>query len=273
MQIELIWKKTQDRLLFEAINSDVAEWFVDTSQRLGNNYAIADQKTDGPRRSHDTEKLISEITHDINQVNKFFISMRQPVISIPDDWCNQIQLNKLHKDWAHTRKAWPRLPNMLHKLDRLLFDNYQEMNCHIHLIEHSFRYEFRDSSNWRVDNIFKDNMYEWEVCNLSISYPGHGRNAFEKFENLDDDLADIEIDNCNWDNIDAFLSVNLGRPYKLTPPTEFLDWCQEKKLVPHTHTLPMANLADWRNTITQARKIFMSNVKIPDNHFSLSIIK
>jgi len=273
MQIELVWNKTQDRLLFDVINLDLAEWFVDTSQRLGNCYAVADQKTDQPKRTHNTEKLILEITHDIDQVNKFFASMRQPAISIPNNWCDQSQLNRLHKDWAHTRKAWPRLPNMLYKLDQLLFDSYQEMNCHIHLIENSFCYEFRDASHWRVDNVFRDHRYDWEACHLAIAYPGHGRSAFEKFENLDDDLEDIEIDNCNWDNVDAFVSVDLGRPYKLTPPPEFLEWCQERNLVPHTHTLPLANLADWRNTLTQSRTMFMNNTKIPNNYFSLATIK
>lgn len=273
MQIELVWKKTQDRLLFDVINLDLTSWFVDISQRLGNCYGIADQKTDQPKRQQDTEKLILEITNDITQVNKFFVSMRQPEIALPNNWCDQTQLNHLHKKWAQTRKVWPQLPNMLYKLDKLLYDNYQEMNCHIHLIEDSFSYKFRDASNWRVNNVFKNNTYEWQVCHLAIAYPGHGRNAFEKFQNIDDELEDIEIDNCNWDNVDAFVSVNLGRPYQLTPPTEFLAWCQDKKLVPHTHTLPLANLSDWRNTLTLARTVFMNNIKIPNNYFSLALIK
>ena len=269
MKIQLTWKSTNDILLFDAINCDLANWFVQTSQRLGNNYAVADIVTDGPRRSNGTEQLIQEISHAIQSVNKFLASMKQHTIKIPDNWCDQSQLNTLHKEWAHTRTLWPRLPNMLYKLDPVLFDNYQITNCHTHLIEKSFRYEFRDPTHWRVDNPFKDQQYDWETSHLWICYPGHGRSAFEKFENLDEDPNDIHIDNCNWDNIDAYVGIGLSRPYKQTPPPEFLSWCQDKNLVPHTHTIALANLTDWRSNLTQARTIFMNNIKIPNNYFSL----
>jgi hypothetical protein len=273
MKIKLRWQQTNDELLFDIINQDMACWFVETSQQLGNQYAIGDQATDIPLRRHNTDQLMCELDQHVDRVNEFLIRMKQTfLISKPTNWYDQKQLNKLHKDWAATRRQWPKLPNMLYKLDPTLFDCYQKLNCHIHLIERSFYYRFRDPSNWRVDNIFKNNIFPWEVCHLSIEYAGHGRHSFEKFEYLDEDLSDIEIDNCNWDNIDAWIGVNLTRPYVLTPPEEFLNWCQDKNLVPNNYTIPLANLSDWRNTLTEARTVFAKNIKMQDNYFTLEII-
>jgi hypothetical protein len=166
----------------------------------------------------------------------------------------------------------PTLTELLYKIDKKFFEAYQEMNCHIHLIEQSFKYKFRDGVHWRTDNPFKDKAYDWEVCHLYLEYSGHGRGAFEKYQWLDDG-DNMYKDNNNWDNIDSYLGMELGRPYKITPPDDFLHWCKEKNLVSHGYTLPLANLTDWRNTLTSARKIVTENVKIKDNYFSLKIVE
>ena len=88
-----------------------------------------------------------------------------------------------------------------------------------------------------------------------------------------DTYDDIYRDNVNWDNIDSFIGIRLVRPYKETPPVEFLDWCKEKKLIPHTRTLPLGNLVDWEHNLTRAKQIMTENVIIKDNHFSLEIVQ
>jgi len=122
-----------------------------------------------------------------------------------------------------------------------------------------------------LDNPFKDDFFEWEESNLYLLYPGHGRYAFEKFVNMDD-AEDILLDNVNWDNVDSYLGIHLKRPYKSEPPKEFLDWCKEKKLIPHTRTIPLANVADWKNNLAKARQIVAENVKIHNNYFYLDLI-
>ena len=270
MKITATWSKTNDQLIFQSINDELSIWFVQQCQKLGNRFAIGTQVTDIPRRSQNTSTLISEIEHDVDRVNEFLPKIRQPRISKPTDWCDQDQLNNLHKAWARTREQVPHLPELLWKLDRSLYDCYQEMNCHIHLIETSFNYAFRDNeTHWRVDNPFKDTFYDWQSCHLYISYPGHGRAAFEKFQSLDKDV--YQDDNCNWNMIDSYIGISLSRPYKTTPPSEFLSWCKIYDLVPHTYTLPLANLEDWQNNLSNSRNVVMNNVIIPDNHFSLEI--
>ena len=271
MKIKLIWKSTGDILLFNAINRDLACWFVQTSQQLGNRYNTGDQIIDTVLKRINTNTLIQEEISYIETVNKQLTLLKMPVIEMPTDWYDQKQLNKLHKDWGETRLKWPKLTELFYKIDKKIFEAYQEMNCHIHLIEDSFLYRFRDPSHWRVNNPFKDNSYDWETCHLYINYPGHGREAFEKFQNMDT-YDDIYRDNVNWDNVDSFIGIRLVRPYKETPPGEFLDWCKEKKLTPHTKTLPLANLVNWEHNLTRARQVMTENVIIKDNHFSLEII-
>jgi hypothetical protein len=271
MKIQLTWALTNDMLLFDVINQDLATWFVQTSQQLGNQYGPGDQVIDAILKKSNTNKLIREEIDYIETVNKQLSLLKMPVFDLPSNWYDQRQLNKLHKDWAETRQKWPKLSDLFYKIDKKLFEAYQEMNCHIHLIEDSFFYRFRDPTQWRVDNPFKDSIYDWEVSHLYIIYPGHGREAFEKFRNMDT-CDDIYRDNVNWDNIDSAVEIKLVRPYKETPPQEFLDWCKEKKLTPHTKTLPLANLANWENDLTMARQITTENIKIPNNNFSLTII-
>jgi hypothetical protein len=270
MKILLTWKSTNDTLLFDVINPDLASWFVQTSQQLGNQYSLGDQVIDTIHEKSATNKLIQEEIAYIKTVNKQLALLKMPIFDLPSNWCDQRQLNKLHKDWGETRLKWPKLTELFYKIDKKIFEAYQEMNCHIHLIENSFLYRFRDPTHWRVDNPLKDKSYDWEVCHLYINYPGHGREAFEKFQNLDT-YDDIYRDNVNWDNIDGYVGINLVRPYKETLPQEFLDWCKEKKLTPHTRTLPLANLVNWEENLTAARQIITENVIIQDNYFSLEI--
>jgi hypothetical protein len=271
MKIQLTWKSTNDTLLFDVINQDLAKWFVQTSQQLGNHYSVGDQVIDIIKKSSDTDKLIQEEIEYIETVNKQLTQLKMPIFIMPSNWYDQRHLNTLHKDWGETRLKWPKLTELFYKIDKKIFEAYQEMNCHIHLIERSFLYQFRDPAHWRVSNPFKDNSYDWENCHLYINYPGHGRVAFEKFKNLDI-YDDLHRDNVNWDNVDASLGMNLVRPYKETPPGEFLDWCKEKKLTPHTATLPLGNLVDWEHDLTRARQVMTENVIIKDNHFSLEIL-
>lgn len=273
MRLRLLWNHTQDELLLDVINQDLMSWFVEQSTVNGKNqYSLGNQIIDKLVESRDTEVLIAEEVQYIKQVNEILTKLKLPTFDLPTDWFDQSQLNKLHKDWAETRFQQPKLTELLYKIDKKYFEAYQEMNCHIHLIERSFEYRFRDTAHWRINNPFQHNAYDWQVCHLYIEYPGHGRNAYEKFQWIDD-AQDISRDINNWDNIDSFLGMNLVRPYKTSPPDEFLQWCKQQNLVPHGYTLPLANLSDWRNQLPRARNILTKNVKIQDNYFSLEIIE
>lgn len=273
MRLKLTWKATQDELLFDVINNDVVSWFVEKSNTHGKNrYESGDQVIDDLVKPQDTEILIKQEIEYVNTVNEILTKLKLPKFALPTNWFDQSQLNKLHKDWAETRIQQPRLTELLYKIDKRYYEAYQEMNCHIHLIERSFQYRFRDTTHWRIDNPFKDKFYEWNTCHLYLEYPGHGRNAYEKFQWIDDG-QDIERDTNNWDNIDSFLGMNLVRPYKVEPPQEFLEWCKQQNLVPHGYTLPLANLCDWRNQLDKARNIVTKNVKIADNYFLLEVIE
>lgn len=270
MKIILVWSKTSDTLHFDVINDDLAYWFVDTSQRLGNCYSPGDEMIDVIKRQTPSEILIQQEIEFITKVNDQLRKLRMPEIDLPTNWYDQRQLNRLHKDWAQTRLRWPKLTELFYKLDKDLYHAYQEMNCHIHLIEKSFEHAFRDRSNWREPNPFKDSFYDWHVCHLYLKYPGHGRHAFEKFSVLDI-YEDMGRDDVNWHNVDAYVGINFVRPYQLDPPREFLYWCKQNNLVPHGTTIPLGNLVDWQSNLSKARQIITENVKITDNFFSLAI--
>jgi hypothetical protein len=146
MKIQLTWTATNDILLFDVINNDLAHWFVQTSQQLGNSYKVGDQVIDTLRRYLDTNKLIQEEIAYIETVNTQLTRLKMPIFDMPSNWYDQQQLNKLHKDWGETRLKWPKLTELFYKIDKKIFEAYQEMNCHIHLIEDSFRPSSRSRS-------------------------------------------------------------------------------------------------------------------------------
>lgn len=272
MRLKLTWNETQDELLFDVVNQDLTTWFVEQSMSAGQNkYTLGDQVIDKIVKPCDTAILIEQEIEYINTVNDVLAKLKLPRFDLPTDWFDQQQLNKLHKDWAETRYKHPKLTELLYKIDKKYYEAYQEMNCHIHLIERSFQYRFRDNSHWRITNPFQNQMFEWQVCHLYLEYPGHGRNAYEKFQWMDDG-ADGDRDINNWDNIDSFLGMNLVKPYRVEPPPEFVEWCNQQNLVPHGYTQPIANLVEWQKQLPQARNIVTKNVTIQDNYFSLQII-
>lgn len=270
MIIKIQWTETSDQLFFDVINEEITSWFIEKCKESNTKFNIGDMITDVPVRAGDTEKFISEISTAIDLVNNFLPKINQPILAKPDNWYDQQQLNQLHKDWSRSRKAVPNLPPMLYKLDKKLFDAYNISNCHIHLIEDSFKYRYRDNLNhWRRANPYKDVTFEWHSCHLFLPYPGHGRHAFEKFENLDNDVFVDDL--CNWDNVDSCLGMNLSRPYKITPPIEFLEWCDQYQLIPHNHIIPLGNLVNWKDNLTTARGLVIKNNTIPNNYFVIDI--
>lgn len=270
MKIKLTWQKTNDCLEFDAINENLVDWFVKICYNKNTKFQLADMITDVPLRAISSEGVIAELNDAIDIINPYMLKFKQAPFEKPTDWNNQFQLNKLHKDWANTRKVLPNLPKMLYKTNKLLFDKYNQCNCHIHLLENSFVYDFRDNENhWRIDNPFKDEFFDWHVCHLSLPYPGHGREAFEKFRNYDEDVYGSDLD--NWNNVDSYVNINLVRPYRLHPPQEFLNWCKKYNLVPHHHLIPLGNLSEWNNSLYKARGIIRNNLKIEKNYFVLTI--
>ena len=159
MRLKTIWDKTGDTLLFDVSNENLAEWFVNISNEKGNRYKMGGQIIDDFTCPANVQDLIEQEIAYIDTVNEILQKLKMPAFNKPSDWYNQQQLNKLHKDWAQSRKQWPKLSELLNKLDKKYYDAYEEMNCHIHLIENSFKYAFRDVNHWRVENPFKDRFF------------------------------------------------------------------------------------------------------------------
>jgi len=67
-RIKLSFQQTGDTLFFDIINLELAHWFVQTSQRLGNRYSLGDQVVDEIQRS-DRPLIDEEITY-VNLVNQ-----------------------------------------------------------------------------------------------------------------------------------------------------------------------------------------------------------
>lgn len=274
MQLQIKWNLTGDHTIFDVINPELARWFVSTSGRHGNRYSLGTQVIDQLTRPTSIDNLIAQEINYIEKVNQALTKYKVPLkFELPTDWYDQHQLNCLHKTWAQSRLNMPRLSEFFYKVDPVLFEAYQEMNCHIHLIENSMRWVYRDSSNWRTDNPFADQYFEWHQCHLHLMYPGHGRTAFEKFQFYDDG-EDWQLDNVNWDNIDSYIELDLAsRPHRVEPPPEFIDWCKQKNLVPHNKYLPLANVQNWQQELPRARQVAAQNAKITDNYFVLELLE
>lgn len=271
MQFKITWSRTQDYILFDSLNDDLVEWFIVTNHKQNSKYQLADQVIDILMRSADTNTIIQEEQAYMHKVNEALKKLRLPIIREPTDWFDQQQLNRLHADWSETRFNMPKLSELFYHMDPDLYRAYQEMNCHIHLIERSFDYSFRAIQYWSLPNPFQHKWFEWQNSHLRMTYPGHGRQAFEQFEWMDDNEDMLRGMN-NWGNLDSFVDITLRRPYRMQPPEEFVAWCQQHDILPNHYHIPLANVHDWRNRLTEARHTLAKNVKLEENYFSLDIV-
>lgn len=266
MNFKLYWSGTGDSFDIESVDDDLCSWFVERCNTFDSNFTSDVYKQD--RHFMPVDSLIDDIKQKLQNVNQTLAKLKMTQLEVPTSFYDQFQLNKLHKDWIKILHAYPKIENLLYKLDATLFDDFHAINRSIHKLETSFSYTLRSVTPWREPNPFYGRTINPGVYNIVLTYPDHGRNSYEKWVNFEEEPNDDELS--QWKNIGSILTLNLVRPYQMTHSLDYLKYCEKHNVTPSYMYLPLGNLANIHNTLGPVREIMNRNLKQADNYLKVS---
>ena len=268
MNFRLYWSSTGDSFDVESANDDLCAWVIDRCNEFDSKFTSDIYKQD--RHFVPADNVIKDINQKLQNINGTLLKLKIQQLDVPTSFYNQFELNKLHKDWISVLHAYPKIENLLYKIDAALFDDFHSINRLIHQLETSFSYTLRSLTPWREPNPFYAQLITPGVYNLALTYPDHGRNSYEKWVNFEEDPNDEELS--QWKNIGSILTINLVRPYQIEYPPAYLKYCEKHNVTPSYMYLPLGNLADIYNTLGTVREIMNRNLKQADNYLRITKI-
>jgi len=254
MDFKLYWTASGDVFSATAIDPELTEWFIDTCQ--GQFRVINNPET----------TAVETIFSDLQKVNQALVKLNLPLISVPSNILDQRQLNQVHKDWVAIQQLHSSFDTLLYRIDPDLFESFHLTNNKVHEIERSFNYAMRTPEFKKFPNPFYGRKFSPGKFNISLIYSDFGRNSWEKFVNGEVEPNDAELS--QWQLVGENININLVRPYNITWPTDFINWCQQHTIEPVYNKLPLGNMLE--QDLTEAREIMVKNMHRPDNYLRMS---
>jgi hypothetical protein len=286
MQIKLVFEKSGDELIFDPINYEVAEYYIDNLNQSNNNN-FATQYPIGQRISRN----ISSLQESIGAANKFIHLLTGTEIPsyTADDILNQQILNRLHAVWVnyndieyniqeHRNSIDPDIKELAERLHHMLPDEipiislgtaldklglantYNQINLMLHTLEETFNtISFRTDNWFSISNPFLKSILSNDVCNLRLSFNHLGRTLYNKYIHFDNKLE------CNdensYDQLLGFVSIHLQRPQTIELSKEYTAWCRTRDINPTGDFLNIGNLPDIDTRLTEYRQLIYRNTR------------
>jgi hypothetical protein len=290
MKFSLVFDNSGDTLPFEVkYNHDLFVFFVEKANSAGQNSFSNHQylfKQVEPKLTHIQWALskTNEVLYDLIR-----ISFKQQ--DTLGQYLDQDFLNMTHCDWVKSQECVvdidklrhssshneARLGSILHEMypdeirkvkiaqimDKLGYlYPYEEVNVAVHSLEsqfNKFNLEFKADQKWDVfDNPYVDRMISNnDVVNFSFGYTYVGRQYYNKFVNFDNELR--YSDHYNYEQLEYAFQLNLAKPQTVPFSVEFIEWAQRLGLKQVTDQIPIANLVDIDNNVSEYRKILYRN--------------
>jgi hypothetical protein len=254
MKFKLYWTETGDEFEATAIDDELTAWFID--QCPGQFKVVNDPSTTAAKT----------IIADVQRVNQALAKLHLPPIVPPTNTLDQGELNRVHKQWVGIHRTHPNLDTLLYKIDPTLFDSFHSTNNKVHEIERSFNYALRTTDFKKHLNPFKEQEFHPGVFNISLIYSDFGRNSWEKFVNGDNTPNDAELS--QWEYIGEYVNIELVRPYTITWPVKFTNWCQQHSIKPVFNKLPLGNIEE--SQLTHAREVMERNFLRLNNYLHIT---
>ena len=296
MTYRIVFDKTGDEILFDPVNQEVLEFYIEhlNRQRLNNFYPV-DSKL-GQRilsRIHNLKNCILEINPLLSELANF-------TYDVSDDdqyYLDQKILNRMHADWVNSQKQiydiqkkrvelnfsaiaekihdmfpddiqTPTLITVINKLG--LSEKYFSLNDpHIHALETMFhQVKFTVSDSWTkiADNPFDKILLTNSYANLSITFNHLGRTLHNKFLFFD---TNLEFDDENsFDELLGGVTLSLQQPQTIPYSDEYISWCRQHNRQPIGDRLNIGNIPNLYKNLTKYRKIVFRNL-LDNNAFSI----
>jgi hypothetical protein len=290
MKFSLVFDTSGDTLPFEVkYNHDLFTFFVEKTNSAGQNSFSNDQclfKQVEPKVTNlqwalsKTNEVLYDLIHiSFTQHNELENYLDQDFLNMTHcDWVksqeNIVDIDKLRYSSNHCEaKLGTRLheiyPDHIRKvkiaqiMDKLGYlYPYEEVNLAVHRLESQFNksaLEFKADQKWMVfDNPYMDQFVSNnDVVNFSFGYTYVGRQYHNKFTNFDNNLT--YSDHYNYEQLEYAFQLNLAKPQTIPFSAEFTEWAQRLGVKQVADQIPIANLVDIDNKVSEYRKILYRN--------------
>jgi hypothetical protein len=290
MQIKIIFENSGDEILFDAINAEVVEYYIDSINTINMNKF-------GLKQQFVTQQLIEKLQTAVSTVNKFLYKFLDGKLDEFSelDYLDQNILNRYHAQFvqAHSKtfliqtlrnhkdfdiatageSLHEMLPDEIPKihfgelLQKLnLTNQFGEINLAVHAIEDSFNFLFKTDHWIEFHNPFPKSLITNTTANFRLSFNHLGRTLYNKYRTFDNEL--IHNDENSYDQLLGFVGIHLTKAETIPLSKEYIEWCRFHNREPIGDFLNIGNIPDLDNHLTRYRQLLYKNLKA-QNKFSI----
>ena len=291
MQIKLVFDHSGDEIIFDAVNPEVAEYYIDNLDKINSNKFTS-------QREFKVPSLVNELHQSICGINEYLPKLigQELKVSTELDYLNQDLLNELHAHFVNSqsclfdvqaarmdsdefvRNAAETLHSALPD-DRLIVQfgevlaklnldrSFGKVNTDIHSLENGF-FDLRFGTNkWvQFSNPFPKTILTNTIAHLQITFNHLGRPLYNKYKYFDTHL-DHDDEN-SYNELLGFVSINLSRVQTIELSKEYVEWCSTHNKEPSGEFLNIGYIPNLAENLTKYRQLIYKNLKI-QNKFSI----
>jgi len=264
--MKLIFTSSGDYIEIGYDNASFAEFWIDEINKDNVNlFSLKD-----PVILPNFEKLTNNLT-EINKIlSKFGIT---DLTNIDTNWYNQYNLNVLHERWVKLQHKHHNIVQLLSKFPNSILKKFHDINTQIHQIENTSVITYENGLNpniiWQIENPFGTCILKSGRWNVELYYQNLGRSLYEKWRNFDNNIFDEDTN--NFTHIGGSVIINLGRPYTVALPNEYIEYCSQHNTNPIADTLPLGNFLNIEENLTQIRQVVYRNTRDENNKIFFEI--
>ena len=241
--MKIVFDTTGDELDFKETSIELVEYYVHQLSEL-NHFKPSSNKNS-----------IIKLKDCLSTIDNFFVSkLKDNTFSDYEDLHKQSVLNKLHHAWVTRQLGNHSLTKLLEQVH--LLEDFRNINSLIHDVENEWNVVYRNFNKhvWQCNNIFGNKILDFSKYNISIVFNTLGRSSYNKWFYHDDNATDKDTD--NFSLLGGEIRITLNRPYTLSPPVEYIRWCQDKQVEVVGDQLGLGNFT---TDIDTQREIFQRN--------------
>jgi hypothetical protein len=257
--MKVVWQNSGDYVDFSPISPayyGIVEYYI-TSLQAFNTFTLHPDET-----LFQTDKFA--LMHQVlAKANSFLQKCKLEPFDLGSDCTDINSINRLHEKWVKLYIKYPNI-GILAARAGVAYE-FDQVNHLCHHIEKMFYFVYKnyDQELWQIDNPYDSELMALGKFNIIINYDNLGRCTFNKWQNYDDNVLDIDT-NC-YEKLGGKLEFNLSRPYTLALPQEYLDFCTAKNVKPTGTEIPLGNFTD---DMSKVRSLFAKNI---ENNLFLSL--
>jgi hypothetical protein len=261
--MKIIWNTTGDILNLTPVNSELAEYWVNSLSTQGQNNLKFLQSS----FNHSYLIDLKEHLEIINSVlsNKLKIIELEEVLE--KDLLDQTTLNHIHRVWVKLHYKYPNIVTLIQKINQYNLFHWNQINKKLHFIEKNIDCTYGPlQPNWEIENKFGSNILSFNTSQVQISFSQKGRTTYNKWLNFDSNCQDIDTN--DYLEIGCEVYINPSRPLLMPPPTNYIEYCKHNNIDVIGEYLNLANFTNYEQDLAKIRHVILRNIQHESNTIS-----